>query len=1093
MNYQIFLRIRNYEYVNPIFKVEEFQITLKTPGTKQTEKFIFDNIYQDATTDDIVKEIGFEQLNKVIIVYGQTGSGKSFTLFGDIQNPGIMPLIIKKLLVDKHQLKINYKFIGLDMQSNYVTDDMTQISIFDMETVWEYLAAFSKQKRKEHLIVTLIINQKDQIKFLDLAGPERQTKDLSEPQKYQEAIWATQQLQVLGKCLNSFSKGKIQSLEDSKLTQQLGFNLNTQTILIGTIYPTNSNYDETLSTLQYIDRTRNAIQFPRKASVRTLEISKTQTLENQVKMLEYENKDLKAQMQRLQQEQNNKLKTLKDILCIEFDLDNLNCLSFKEIQQYKIQQEALIANQNLQIQLNEQQTIINQLKQEISQLKQDIKDKQDKWQNQLVEQKYKNFKMNEQFEEFQITLKTPGTKQTEKFIFDNIYQDATTDDIVKEIGFEQLNKVIIVYGQTGSGKSFTLFGDIQNPGIMPLIIKKLLVDKHQLKINYKFIGLDMQSNYVTDDMTQISIFDMETVWEYLAAFSKQKRKEHLIVTLIINQKDQIKFLDLAGPERQTKDLSEPQKYQEAIWATQQLQVLGKCLNSFSKGKIQSLEDSKLTQQLGFNLNTQTILIGTIYPTNSNYDETLSTLQYIDRTRNAIQFPRKASVRTLEISKTQTLENQVKMLEYENKDLKAQMQRLQQEQNNKLKTLKDILCIEFDLDNLNCLSFKEIQQYKIQQEALIANQNLQIQLNEQQTIINQLKQEISQLKQDIKDKQDKWQNQLVEQKYKNFKMNEQCVTQKTLMSEMMRQMQLEKEICIKNVIENSNQLLDEKTNKLFQLPINANLKQLDNIKIQELKKQVKTEMEQDLLKQLAQMKIDNQNNLQQMKQMHDNMLKDKNNEMDQFISQYKMYRDKKKNVIKEMKEEMLQMYEIMNRYSQLINKIENGQYSSGNKIITIPRKDKPVHPSQSQFKHLNHFLERKKSFEIQNKKSSSAEKSFLLTPINRVQRSQTTFQDKPIIVNPSDIELFNINEMDIPELRAFIVKLKELLKKEQNENKIKSEKQKQELAELKKDREEIQAKYNVESKKYNLQRVTIESQNRLLTKLRPTSSLLRKQS
>lgn len=62
------MRIRNYEYVNPIFKVEECQITLKvwylkilnkTPGSKETEKFIFDNIFQDVTTDDIIKEIGF--------------------------------------------------------------------------------------------------------------------------------------------------------------------------------------------------------------------------------------------------------------------------------------------------------------------------------------------------------------------------------------------------------------------------------------------------------------------------------------------------------------------------------------------------------------------------------------------------------------------------------------------------------------------------------------------------------------------------------------------------------------------------------------------------------------------------------------------------------------------------------------------------------------------------------------------------------------------------------------------------------------------------------------------------------------------------
>ncbi|CAD8213232.1 unnamed protein product [Paramecium octaurelia] len=696
-------------------------------------------------------------------------------------------------------------------------------------------------------------------------------------------------------------------------------------------------------------------------------------------------------------------------------------------------------------------------------------------------------------EECQITLKTPGSKETEKFIFDYIFHDATTDDIIKEIGFKQLNKLILVYGQSGSGKSYTLFGDFNNPGIMPSIIKKLLAEKHKLTINYKVVGLDYQSNYVTEDMTKISIFDMETVWEYQAAFSKLKRKEHLIVTLIIDEKDQIRFVDLAGPERQAKDLSEPYKYQEAIWASQQFQVLAKCLNAFSKGKIQSLEDSKLTQQLRFDLGTQVSLIGTIYPTNSNYDETLSTLQFIDRTRNAVTLPRKESLRTLEITKTQTQEKQIKLLEYENKDLKDQISRLQQEQKNKLKALKDILCIDFDLDNLTSISFKEIQQFKKQQEALIANQNLQIQLNEQQTYINQLKQEISQLKQEIKEKQEKWQFQLVEQKYKNFKINEQFVTQKTQMSEMMRQMQLEKESCIKSVIENSNHVIEEKTNKLFQLPITANLKQLDNNKIQDIKKQIKTEMEQDLTKQLTQIKSDNENNLQQLKLMYDNMLKEKNNEIDQFVSQYKIYREKKKNVIKEMKEEMLQMYEILNKQQLLIDKIENGTYSNGNKVLAIPRKDKPVPPNQSQFKHLNHFLERKKSFEIQNKKSSSAEKSFLLTPINRVERSQTTFQEKPIIVDPNDVELFNINEMDIPKLKSFIIKLKEMLKKEQYENKIKSEKFKQELGELKKDKEEMQIKYNVESKKYNQQRVTIESQNRLLTKLRPTSSLLRKQS
>ena len=67
-------------------------------GPTSTTKQIFDEI-----GDDIIKGV-MNGINGTIFAYGSTGSGKTYTIMGDTQNPGIVPLSIDSIFnyIEEH-------------------------------------------------------------------------------------------------------------------------------------------------------------------------------------------------------------------------------------------------------------------------------------------------------------------------------------------------------------------------------------------------------------------------------------------------------------------------------------------------------------------------------------------------------------------------------------------------------------------------------------------------------------------------------------------------------------------------------------------------------------------------------------------------------------------------------------------------------------------------------------------------------------------------------------------------------------------------------------------------------------------------------
>jgi len=131
--------------------------------------------------------------------------------------------------------------------------------------------AMNHQSSRSHAVFTLTINQIDKVslasikssKFhlVDLAGSERASKTHAVGERFAEGVNINKGLLALGNVISALCEGNPNRhipYRDSKLTRLLQDSLggNSHTLMIACTSPADSNYEETLSTLRYADRTR---------------------------------------------------------------------------------------------------------------------------------------------------------------------------------------------------------------------------------------------------------------------------------------------------------------------------------------------------------------------------------------------------------------------------------------------------------------------------------------------------------------------------------------------------------------------------------------------------------------------------------------------------------------------------------------------------------------------------------------------------------------------------------------------------------------------------------------------------------------------
>jgi len=294
-------------------------------NSNNTRTYTFDKVFTEAHIQKFIYDHSafpivewlFEGFNCTIFAYGQTGCGKTHTMMGnpDSQDEmGIIPRTFahcrsiicaeknKRFLLKASYLEIynecvfdllTEKRLKLDLKEDankgvYVKDlTIHQVNTLDeMRKIMEIgnqsrtvgATSMNQDSSRSHSIFTLYVEASEEIdgksrytsaklSLVDLAGSERATKTNAKGDRLKEGTMINLSLSALGNVIQALVDGKSKHIpyRDSKLTRLLQDSLggNTKTLMIAAVSPSNSNYEETISTLRYANRAKNIKNKPK--------------------------------------------------------------------------------------------------------------------------------------------------------------------------------------------------------------------------------------------------------------------------------------------------------------------------------------------------------------------------------------------------------------------------------------------------------------------------------------------------------------------------------------------------------------------------------------------------------------------------------------------------------------------------------------------------------------------------------------------------------------------------------------------------------------------------------------------------------------
>eukprot|EP00163_Fabomonas_tropica_P027953 TRINITY_DN553_c0_g1_i2.p1 TRINITY_DN553_c0_g1~~TRINITY_DN553_c0_g1_i2.p1 ORF type:complete len:910 (-),score=222.75 TRINITY_DN553_c0_g1_i2:81-2810(-) len=249
--------------------------------------------------------------NATVFAYGQTGTGKTHTMLGEKNDPGIITLTLGDLFVKTaehpdllYNIKVTYievynerikDLLGdpnleLDLREDPVSGPtVAGVKEFTVQTVEQVLALVERGNKyrameptkanevssRSHAVLQAICESRDRtaatnhevkigkLTMIDLAGSERASVTDNRGLRLIEGANINRSLLSLGNCINALGdkskRGSYVPYRDSKLTRLLKDSLggNCRTVMIATVSPLRSSFEDTHNTLKYANRAKN--------------------------------------------------------------------------------------------------------------------------------------------------------------------------------------------------------------------------------------------------------------------------------------------------------------------------------------------------------------------------------------------------------------------------------------------------------------------------------------------------------------------------------------------------------------------------------------------------------------------------------------------------------------------------------------------------------------------------------------------------------------------------------------------------------------------------------------------------------------------
>ncbi|KPI94068.1 Kinesin-like protein KIF18A [Papilio xuthus] len=274
-------------------------------------KFVFDNVCGpnatnkdvfETSTKDIITSL-MEGYNCSVFVYGATGAGKTFTMIGNIENPGITYLTMEHLFHtigsfgNEREFDIGVSYIEVYNENVYdllkpsntplqLREDskygvmIAGLTLCNINTARELLNLLENgnknrtqhptdsnaESSRSHAVFQVYVKMRGKassqlrivkLSMIDLAGSERASATGCIGDRFKEGANINKSLLSLGNCINKLADGSSYiPYRDSKLTRLLKDSLggNCKTVMIANISPSNTSYEDTYNTLKYAAR-----------------------------------------------------------------------------------------------------------------------------------------------------------------------------------------------------------------------------------------------------------------------------------------------------------------------------------------------------------------------------------------------------------------------------------------------------------------------------------------------------------------------------------------------------------------------------------------------------------------------------------------------------------------------------------------------------------------------------------------------------------------------------------------------------------------------------------------------------------------------
>ncbi|XP_019183005.1 PREDICTED: kinesin-like protein KIN-8B isoform X2 [Ipomoea nil] len=267
------------------------------------------DVYKKSIQSTIVGVI--QGLNATVFAYGSTGSGKTYTMVGTKDDPGLMVLSLNTIFdlinkdnsSDKFEVTCSYLEVyneviydllekssshlelREDPEQGIVVAGLRCIKVKSADKILELLNLGNSRRKtdsteaneassRSHAVLEIQVTRKQSAKYpnqvikgklalVDLAGSERASETNSGGLKLRDGANINRSLLALANCINALGKQQKKGLayvpyRNSKLTRILkdGLSGNSQTIMIATISPADSQYHHTVNTLKYAHRAK---------------------------------------------------------------------------------------------------------------------------------------------------------------------------------------------------------------------------------------------------------------------------------------------------------------------------------------------------------------------------------------------------------------------------------------------------------------------------------------------------------------------------------------------------------------------------------------------------------------------------------------------------------------------------------------------------------------------------------------------------------------------------------------------------------------------------------------------------------------------